>query len=209
MEVWVRNCWWWWTLCRSFWRLSSNTFLCELECFAEIKVGLAAGLYSGTSRPDLNRTPQALQRVFGPIGPVRHCGVLSAAQCRHFRGEEDDDESVLLLSLFLDTIGFWSSSVGVRWRSRVDQSHGAARDRLLRALPGRGVSGWKNGAFREGSNVSDEEEDSEAWVFVMVVGPDKKWRAWRSCWAENESSTKFDSHSNSANSSYCNRTPKL
>uniref|UniRef100_A0A7N0V891 Uncharacterized protein n=1 Tax=Kalanchoe fedtschenkoi TaxID=63787 RepID=A0A7N0V891_KALFE len=64
---------------------SSNTLRCELECFVWTKVGLEAGRYSGTSRPDLYRTPQALHSVFGPIGPVRHCGVLSVWQCRHFR----------------------------------------------------------------------------------------------------------------------------
>lgn len=51
----------------------------------------------------------------------------------------------------------------------MDQSQGAARERLLRALPGRGVSGLKNGAFRDGRSVSDEDEDSEAWVFETVV----------------------------------------
>lgn len=48
-------------------------------------VGLAAGRYSGTSRPDLNLTPHALHSVFGPSGPVRHCGVFSDAQCVHRR----------------------------------------------------------------------------------------------------------------------------
>jgi len=31
---------------------------------------LAAGRYFGKSLPDLYRTPQALQSVFGPIGPA-------------------------------------------------------------------------------------------------------------------------------------------
>ena len=64
---------------------------------------------------------------------------------------------------------FWSSGVVARWRRRVDQSQGAARDRLLRALPGRGVSGLKNGAFRDGRSVSDEDDDSDACVFETVV----------------------------------------
>lgn len=63
--------------------LISTIFLCEFECNAAENVGLLAGRYSGTRRPDLYRTPQALQRVFGPIGPARHCGVCSAWQCRH------------------------------------------------------------------------------------------------------------------------------
>lgn len=57
----------------------------ELECCVSTNVGLAAGLYSGISRPDLNLTPHALHRVLGPRGPVRHCGVFSDAQCVHRR----------------------------------------------------------------------------------------------------------------------------
>jgi len=64
--------------------LISRTFLCELECTDGQNVGLAAGRYSGKSRPDLYRTPQALQSVFGPIGPALHCGVLVISQCMHF-----------------------------------------------------------------------------------------------------------------------------
>lgn len=72
--------------CRSsFCRRSSITFLWELECWFSTNVGLAAGLYSGTRRPDLCLTPHALQRVFGPSGPVLHCGVFSEAQCVHRR----------------------------------------------------------------------------------------------------------------------------
>lgn len=87
-------------------------------------------------------------------------------------------ESIIMDSFFFDVVVFiaagnccfWSSGVVVaRWRRRVDQSQGAARDRLLRALPGRGVSGLKNGAFRDGRSVSDEDDDSEAWVFETVV----------------------------------------
>lgn len=64
--------------------LISMTFLWELECNDGTNVGLAAGRYSGNSLPDLNRTPQALQRLFGPIGPALHCGVLVIWQCMHF-----------------------------------------------------------------------------------------------------------------------------
>lgn len=71
--------------------LISSTFLWEFECRDGMKVGLAAGRYSGKSLPDLYRTPQALQRVFGPIGPALHCGVLVISQCIHFL--TDDGES--------------------------------------------------------------------------------------------------------------------
>lgn len=69
------------TICFCF--LISTTFLCEFECSTVENVGLFAGRYSGRRRPDLYRTPQALQSVLGPIGPARHCGVLSAWQCKH------------------------------------------------------------------------------------------------------------------------------
>lgn len=119
---------------------------------ADSKVGLAAGRYSATSRPDLYRTPQALQSVFGPNGPVRHCGVFSEAQCRHFL------PGVSLFSLFLYGAVFVARGIiaalavsveqllseddvaGERWRRREDQSQGAVRERLLRALPGTDTS---------------------------------------------------------------------
>lgn len=47
-------------------------------------MGLAAGRYSGSSRPERYRTPQALHSVFGPNGPSLHCGVLVTSQCVHF-----------------------------------------------------------------------------------------------------------------------------
>lgn len=63
--------------------LISKTFLWEFECIQLTKVGLLAGLYSGNNRPDLNRTPHALQSVLGPIGPSLHCGVLFDKQWVH------------------------------------------------------------------------------------------------------------------------------
>jgi hypothetical protein len=64
-------------------------------------------------------------------------------------------------SLFLDVVVLVSVlalELGVmRWRRRVVQSPGAARDRLLLALPGRGVSWWKSGGF---CGVSEEEDVS-------------------------------------------------
>ena len=159
-----------------------------------MNVGLAAGRYSGTSRPDLNRTPHALHSVFGPMGPVRHCGVFSEAQWRHFL------PGVSAASLFLggavleEEVG----SEGERRRRREDQSQGAARERLLRALPGTDTSVMKIGAWARG--VCDDE------VLRAAFGAEMSWRLFRSS-LENESSTKFESHSSSAKSSYCS-TPK-
>lgn len=81
--------------------LISTIFLWELECKSLRKDGLLAGRYSGTSRPDLNLTPHALQSVFGPRGPARHCGVFSAPQCWHFLpiGEIFIPSSALEISL--------------------------------------------------------------------------------------------------------------
>ncbi|KAF2915322.1 hypothetical protein DAI22_09g022601 [Oryza sativa Japonica Group] len=45
--------------------------------------GMAAALYSGISRPDMNLKPHALQRVLGPRGPVSSYDVFSDAQCMH------------------------------------------------------------------------------------------------------------------------------
>lgn len=107
------------------------TLRCELECLAGTNVGLAAGRYSGTNRPDLKRTPHALHNVFGPIGPLRHCGVLSDPQCKHLRTELSKP------SVRLDDVVFvWLFSDDFTRRRRDDQSQGAARERLLRTLPG-------------------------------------------------------------------------
>lgn len=59
----------------SFFRRISRTFRWLLEWTLLMKVGLHAGRYSGSRRPDLYRTPHALHRVFAPSGPARHCGV--------------------------------------------------------------------------------------------------------------------------------------
>lgn len=69
----------------SFLFLISNTFRWLLEWTSPEKVGLQAGLYSGKSRPDLYRTPQALQSVLAPSGPVLHCGVFCTWQWLHRR----------------------------------------------------------------------------------------------------------------------------
>lgn len=207
-----------------------------MECLVSTNVGLAAGRYSGTSLPDLYLTPHALQRVFGPMGPVRHCGVLSVAQWRHFRpspllpmpaataaaaaasfffgaavffpeldvvmSDSEDDEMAGAVVAVLSTEGERDT------KRRDVQLHGAAaRERLLRALAGTAaaISGLK-----------------------VVAGLDSGWKWWVWDWdwddsssfpafipeiscsfckssLENDSSTKFDSHSSSATSSYCNQ----
>jgi hypothetical protein len=146
----------------SFWRRSSSTFRWELECLDITKVGLAAGLYSGTSRPDLYRTPHALHSVLGPMGPVLHCGVLSVSQCTHRRPSAGAGAGAAA-SFFFDGGGFLArnaccaempdsegemamdaagaggeAGVGGSTTNRDDQLPGAARDRLLRAFAGTG-----------------------------------------------------------------------
>ena len=171
------------------------------------------------------------------MGPVRHCGVLSVAQCRHFRPSEFATPPPSPPSFFFDEVvltgflpeWFWgggwngttmSSSedevVGLRTRRREAQLHDAARDRLLLALAGTDISGWKIGLLllsplsmtlliwlgRTGwkPRVSD---DSSGRVFI----PDISWSFCRSS-LENDSSTKFDSHSSSTKSSYCSKRLK-
>jgi hypothetical protein len=98
----------------------------------------------------------------------------------------------------------------------VDQSPGAARERLLLAFPGRGVSGRRNDAltFRPLSSdenagrVSVEEEDSGV-CGLTAPAPERSCSVFNSSSAEYESSTKFESHSNSAISSYCLISTKI
>lgn len=84
----------------------------------------------------------------------------------------------------------------------MDQSHGAARERFDRALPGKGVSCWKIGLVGLRVKVSgrvQEEEDSGVGDFDVA----KIWTLLCKFWSvEKESSTKFESHSSSAKSSY-------
>lgn len=222
-----------WLLTISFCRRSSSTFRCELECFVSTKVGLAAGRYSGTSRPDLYLTPQALHSVFGPMGPVRHCGVLSVAQCRHFRPSPGLPAPPSGFSFFfgaafrvflptVDAAGgsgcgsetttsddSGEDSVGERRRRREVQLQGAARDRLLRALAGTNMSGLNIGLVLfwllvSGWNWWVSEAASSGRAFI----PDISCSFWRSS-LENDSSEKLEScHSSSAKSSYCQKVSK-
>lgn len=163
----------WWII--SFCRRSSITFRWEFECCVNTKVGLAAGRYSGTSRPDLYLTPQALQSVFGPRGPVLHCGVFSEAQCVHLRGTSssiEDDLSLVYTELSL----FFTEVVALEFCSE-DVQLEVERERLLLDLP------WNDAVL-------------EVIFIVPVTELAGKLL--------NESSTKFDNHSNSATSSLCN-----
>lgn len=83
--------------------LISTTFLWEFECSDGTKVGLNAGRYCGKRRPDLYRTPHALQRVFGPIGPSLHCGVFDTSQWVHLFVAIGCCEEVPSISLALDS----------------------------------------------------------------------------------------------------------
>lgn len=102
---------------------------------------------------------------------MRHCGVFSDAQCRHLRPGVSmlsrffdgalvalAVAEVLLLAAELllsddDVVGERSS-----WR-REDQSHGAARGRLLRALPGTEVSAGKAGGELVPAEIVVAEEE--------------------------------------------------
>ncbi|PON57723.1 hypothetical protein TorRG33x02_293110 [Trema orientale] len=177
----------------SFCRRSSMTFRCEFECWVRTNVGLAAGRYSGTSRPDLYLTPQALHSVFGPIGPVRHWGVFSDAQCVHLRAPPPDTgEASLCFDLGFATTGDSSSAVVVVVvddkdpqpvlppppQPRPEAEAGAAAgtlDRLLLARP--------------------EKDASFGKVRAPAISPAGK--------SLKESSTNLDNHSNSATSSLC------
>lgn len=94
--------------------LISKTFLWEFECTDASKVGLAAGRYSGNRRPDLYRTPQALHRVLGPLGPSLHCGVSVTSQCVHFLRAIDSCNDDLFISMLLES---WEilSFLGLFW----------------------------------------------------------------------------------------------
>lgn len=226
---WGRNWCWCWVWVTSFCLRISSTLRWELECLVSTKVGLAAGRYSGTRRPDLYLTPQALQSVFGPNGPVLHCGVLSVAQWRHFLPSlllllgtwwillsfffQVEDFTVLFFSELEiiipdsdddDIVSIEESGVvvlGDTTSKREAQFPGAIRDRLLRALAGTGISGLnivlEAADARFGSGMNWWISESVPLLIPCII-----------CilcisLLENDSSTKFDSHSSSAKSSYC------
>ena len=116
--------------------LISTTFLWELECNDETKVGLAAGRYSGKRRPDLKRTPHALQRVFGPIGPSLHCGVFVTSQCIHFLVATGSSEEKFPISVapestdrfFFFLIFFFEGFDAVSERSEVSEPDSKAAE---------------------------------------------------------------------------------
>ena len=118
---------------------SSNTFLCELEWISVENVGLQAGLYSGKSRPDLNRTPHALHSVFAPNGPILHWGVFWTPQWLQHRlvccwTPSPDDVSAFGLPLF-----FFSVETAVykeEYGDSRDHRWPLVRRRLLRGLTG-------------------------------------------------------------------------
>ncbi|GKV12845.1 hypothetical protein SLEP1_g23939 [Rubroshorea leprosula] len=164
----------------SFCLRSSRTLRWELECWVRTKVGLAAGRYSGTSRPDLYRTPQALQSVLGPSGPVRHCGVLSEAQCVHLLRSPSDAAGNWADSLF---VGFGFPLTGTSFSGGINIDAVVfvpvvALDRLLLSLPA-----------------------NEA-LFCTVRVPASEFDGK----SVNESSTNCDNHSSSATSSLFTQT---
>lgn len=99
---------------------------------------------------------------------------------------------------------------GDRRRRREDQSQGAARERLLRAFPGTDTSEekiWDEMLLFPTVVLVVAEDDvsviavaAAGAVFELVAG-DIIWRFCSSS-LENDSSTKFESHSSSAKSSY-------
>lgn len=110
-----------------------------------------------------------------------------------------------LLSLFFDGVALASSDEVAgeeRRRRREDQSQGAARERLLRALPGTETSeGNMGGAWARGGTWDIDEVAMWGGLFVGEI----KWRWFWNSSLEKESSTKFESHSSSAKSSYCSK----
>ncbi|ONK69750.1 uncharacterized protein A4U43_C05F26330 [Asparagus officinalis] len=152
----------------------------------------------------VRRARRRLARSAGRLGGGEFCGRVTGSG----------------FGAFLTGFGFKrieSESVGdaERTRRREDQLLGAARERLLRALPGTmEASGRKEDGFCavrlpaedgiEMERVSDEDEFEPETKFEPALTPEMSWSFRRSS-LENDSSTKLESHSSSANSSYCKR----
>jgi len=166
----------------------SNTLRWLLEWISLQKVGLHAGLYSENNRPDLYRTPHALQRVLAPSGPVLHCGVFCTWQWLHrrwiwtptgwtwasarffcfFAGGEDGSESNVLPNDHTRVLGFLF--------------------RTLLALLVIFISHGKRGVFfTEGSGSTNRFASSER-------------TGYKSDSSGSESSTKCETHSRSSKS---------
>ena len=62
--------------------------------------------------PLRNRTPHALHSVFGPVGPMRHCGVFWHPQFRHPR-RTLCPSAVMMLS-----VAFGAQPTADAWRGR-------------------------------------------------------------------------------------------
>lgn len=210
--------------------LISRTFLCELECKHGTKVGLAAGRYSGKRRPDLYRTPQALQRVLGPNGPARHCGVFVTSQCKHFLtpcglnasfwSRRNDN---LIFFVFLasgggeqDSAKFSESDETLLPEFVGDMSCGGrgmkdgGRGRLLRARPRLPAAARVSLSPEQELLLlllSRTETGLEVWNWFD--GDKEEVLTVRVPAPEKESSTKFESHSNWTMSSYWNRESKV
>lgn len=242
--------------------LISRTFLWEFECNDGTKVGLAAGRYSGKSLPDLYRTPQALQRVFGPMGPALHCGVLVISQCIHFLTDCEDAElwfpasigaasekDNLIFLFFIFCIPAPCFGIFIRGRDSakfsvseealgtscnawsgvvvsVTEEAGeiswiggrglkvAGRGRLLRARPrcwpgvatvGSGLRGCRLLSLEQELLLSRTETGLEVWNWLWVKSLGSSLFIVRLP-PQNESSTKFESHSSWTMSSYCKQT---
>ena len=95
---------------------------------------------------------------------------------------------------------------GESTRRRVDQSQGTERGRLLLALPGTVIGGCNIGSLRAVSGWNCGSGDSVVWSGALI--PDNTWILCRSS-LENDSSTKFESHSSSANSSHCDHRKRI
>ncbi|URD99467.1 hypothetical protein MUK42_28890 [Musa troglodytarum] len=120
------------------------------------KVGLQAGRYSGRRRPDLNLTPQALQRVLVPRGPARHCGVFWAPQWLHRRSQEPEAAVACGFGFRPRFFGRWFLAGGGV----------ASYRRKLWSAP---AAGWRSYTRQEMEVFLEEEREDEAEEEVALV----------------------------------------
>lgn len=121
------------------------------ECNSLEKVGLQAGLYSGNNRPDLKRTPHALQSVFAPKGPALHCGVFWTPQWLHRRVCVWPPPFSLTLFFFFAFFCLFTASSS---RNSAPESH-------------RGVEGLDEEDELEDESVSDGEPRDQTLTPVL------------------------------------------